>query len=51
MQNVVQQCFVDLHLIKHLLNAREIFVPANTGSDGDDVLRLQNFGRYAFIFD
>jgi hypothetical protein len=45
MQNVVQQPPVDLDPIKQLFNPREIFVPANAGDNGNDVLRTLSPAR------
>jgi len=51
MQNVVQHRFVDRGLRHELLDPRQILMPANACSDGDDIFRPKNFRRHAFVFD
>jgi hypothetical protein len=50
-KDVVQGRSVDLRLFEHLLDSGEIFVSSNARSDGDDVLRRENFCRDAVVFD
>ena len=50
-QDVVEQLPVDLCLRHDLFDTRQIFVPSNARSNGNNVFRTENFRRHAFVFD
>src|SRR5450432_1804322 len=51
MQNVVQQIFIEIRLLLHLLDPGKVFEPTDARGDGDDELRGEDLCRNAFVFN